>query len=130
MPKLFTAETATRTLPLVSRIVDDIRETYVRLEAMGDRLSGDDTIEGTARERLQEEFDGLASQLTEFARELEAIGCVLKDPSSGLVDFPGEIDGEVVWLCWQAGETDVGWWHPQDSGFTGRQPLPATTRRS
>ncbi len=51
-------------------------------------------------------------------------GCVLKDAAGGLVDYPGEIDGDEVWLCWQPGETEVGYWHPLDTGFSGRRPIP------
>jgi hypothetical protein len=39
------------------------------------------------------------------------------------VDFPGEREGERVWLCWLAGEERVGHWHPLDTGFSGRRPL-------
>jgi hypothetical protein len=47
----------------------------------------------------------------------------LRDPESGLIDFPGEREGEEVWLCWRLGEDHVGWWHPLDSGFISRKPL-------
>jgi len=48
---------------------------------------------------------------------------VLRDPESGLVDFPGERDGRRVWLCWRLGEERVAHWHELDTGFIGRQPL-------
>lgn len=48
---------------------------------------------------------------------------LLRDPETGLVDFPGERDGEPVYLCWRLGEERVAWWHPLDTGFTGRKPL-------
>jgi hypothetical protein len=33
-------------------------------------------------------------------------------------------EGRVVLLCWQLGEGDqIGWWHEQEAGFAGRQPL-------
>lgn len=47
---------------------------------------------------------------------------VLRDPESGLVDFPGEREGRRVWLCWRAGEERVEHWHELDTGFIGRQP--------
>ena len=46
----------------------------------------------------------------------------------GLVDFPAERDGELVYLCWQFGEPEVAFWHGIDDGFAGRQPLPGTAR--
>jgi hypothetical protein len=48
---------------------------------------------------------------------------VVRDPSTGLVDFPAERDGEPVYLCWRLGEDEVAHWHDRDSGFSSRQPL-------
>ena len=123
----FTPELATRTLPLVSRIVDDIRRVYRELEHSRKAIEAADAggIEGDPRDRLQDAFDHSAGELTELARELEPVGCVLKDPAQGLVDFPSTLDGETVWLCWQPGEREVAYWHPFDSGFSARRPLPA-----
>jgi hypothetical protein len=47
----------------------------------------------------------------------------LKDASTGLVDFLGERDGEVVELCWRLGEESVSNWHRIGDGYPGRQPL-------
>lgn len=55
--------------------------------------------------------------------EIESTGVVLRDPESGLCDFPAVRDGEDVYLCWRLDEDEVGWWHPRDTGFAGRQPL-------
>src|SRR5438132_2240990 len=44
-------------------------------------------------------------------RSLEAMEVTLKDATTGLVDFLGERDGEVVELCWRLGEDNVSSWH-------------------
>jgi hypothetical protein len=50
-------------------------------------------------------------------------GILLRDPETGLVDFPGEVDGRPVFLCWRMGEDDVGWYHEHHAGFSSRKPL-------
>jgi hypothetical protein len=50
-------------------------------------------------------------------------GIVLRDPESGLVDFPTERDGRRVFLCWQLGEDRVAFFHEEHGGFSGRTPL-------
>jgi len=55
--------------------------------------------------------------------ELQAMEIVLRDLERGLVDFPALRDGREIYLCWEEGETEIGWWHDQDSGYAGRQPL-------
>jgi hypothetical protein len=42
-----------------------------------------------------------------------------------LLDFPAELDGEPVLLCWLEGDADLAWYHRADVGFLGRRRLPA-----
>ncbi|HEX6401231.1 MAG TPA: DUF2203 family protein, partial [Actinomycetota bacterium] len=50
-------------------------------------------------------------------------GILLRDPETGLIDFPAERDGRRVFLCWRLGEDDVAWYHEEEAGFSGRRPL-------
>ncbi len=54
---------------------------------------------------------------------LEEAGIVIKDIDRGLIDFPALMDDREVFLCWELGEDEVGYWHDLESGFGGRQPL-------
>ena len=51
------------------------------------------------------------------------MGITLRDIERGLIDFPALVGGRQVWLCWQLGETDVGFWHELETGFGSRRPL-------
>jgi hypothetical protein len=62
-------------------------------------------------------------ELSRVVAEIGGLGVVVRDPSTGLVDFPAERDGEPVYLCWRLGEDEVAHWHDRDSGFSGRKPL-------
>ena len=55
--------------------------------------------------------------------ELQSLGCELKDPEMGLVDFLSLRDGREVYLCWHLGEDRIRFWHDLEAGFAGRQPL-------
>ena len=55
--------------------------------------------------------------------ELQAMEVVLRDLDRGLVDFPSIRDGREVFLCWEQGEDEIGYWHDVDSGYGGRRPL-------
>ncbi len=54
---------------------------------------------------------------------LHDIGCVLKDMSIGLVDFPTLHDGREALLCWKYDEPAVLFWHDLQSGYSGRKRL-------
>ena len=54
---------------------------------------------------------------------LEEAGIVLRDIDRGLLDFPA-LDGDrEIFLCWELGEDQIGYWHDLSSGYGGRQPL-------
>ena len=61
--------------------------------------------------------------LKEEVEYLAERGILLRDPETGLVDFPAERDGERVLLCWRLGEGEVAYFHTERSGFRGRRPL-------
>lgn len=60
---------------------------------------------------------------SEAVQEIEYLGVHPKDFRTGLVDFPYDRDGRIVYLCWKLDEDEIGWWHETDAGFAGRQPL-------
>jgi hypothetical protein len=62
-------------------------------------------------------------ELARITAELESLGVVVRDPATGLVDFPAERDGHPVFLCWRVEEDEVSHWHDRDAGYMGRQPL-------
>jgi hypothetical protein len=62
-------------------------------------------------------------QLQRALAELQSVEIVLRDLERGLVDFPALREGREVYLCWEEGEDEVAFWHEQDAGHAGRQPL-------
>ena len=129
MPRTFTVEQANRTLPLVSRIVHDIVTLYPRWrECVGqiELLAADAHAElpDPRLAELEREVQALAAEIDGCIHEIEELGIEYKLPfDAGLVDFPGEIDGRPVYLCWRLGERAVEHWHELDAGFAGRRPL-------
>jgi hypothetical protein len=62
-------------------------------------------------------------ELQAAAAELEAMDVQVRDLDRGLIDFPSVRDGEEIYLCWEEGEAEIGYWHEVDAGFSGRQAL-------
>lgn len=61
--------------------------------------------------------------------EVQALGAVVKDTATGLVDFYGRIDDRLVCLCWRYGEDSIDYYHELDDGFVGRKPLGEARNR-
>ena len=55
--------------------------------------------------------------------EIDAMGVQVKDLDIGLLDFPCEVDGQIVLLCWKLGEKTITHWHGVQEGFAGRKPV-------
>jgi hypothetical protein len=123
---LFTLKQANRALVLVQRVVAAIVSRYEELMDVRRELEQLRVTAGR-HERAEELNDQIAhcvEDLNDLNRELAAIGCVLKDWRSGLVDFPAVYHGQRVWLCWRLGEPGVRHWHRLNAGFAERAPLP------
>lgn len=116
--RLFTPAEATRMLPLVRRIVEDILAAgrAMRAHAVQPRPDPEQV-------RL---YDRELEQLRSLIRELEELGCSFKDWrfDVGLVDFPARIDGEDVLLCWRSDEPAIRFYHALEDGYAGRKPIP------
>lgn len=118
MEKIFTLEEANQTLPLVRKIVDDILRQGETLRELSKKIG--------AHAEENEEVKALMAQLEDLFEELESLGCYYKDWNftMGLVDFPAEIEGEPVFLCWRSDEPSLLFYHGIEEGFPGRKPIP------
>lgn len=129
--KYFTLAEANATLPLVRAIVQDIaqlapelRDRHERLQRLapeeGQRLSSANREEV---EHIQAELEREHERMNEYFAELGKLGIELKDPFTGLLDFPALRDNREVYLCWKLGEPEVAHWHELNAGFAGRQQI-------
>jgi hypothetical protein len=62
-------------------------------------------------------------ELRQAMLELHEREIVLRDLDRGLIDFPSVRDDREVYLCWEEGESEIGFWHEPGAGFAGRRAL-------
>jgi hypothetical protein len=131
--RLFTIEQANQMLPLVRAIATDMsqlsREVIERRERLATLLAGRAPNQAdpyrSELAQIEEELERDTERLHEYVEELLALGVEPKNGLEGLCDFPAEMDGRIVYLCWKLGEPEVLHWHELDAGFAGRQALTA-----
>ncbi len=92
---------------------------------------GLDPVEDDTEEvaQLRAETKELIAAYRQTWHEVEALGAVVKDPQKGLVDFYGQMDGQLVWLCWQYGEDEVSHYHGVAEGFASRKLVERTDKQ-
>ncbi|MHB1501583.1 MAG: DUF2203 family protein [Candidatus Dormibacteria bacterium] len=117
----YTVEQANRVLPELIQLLAQLQEAVglatsevARLAPLAGHNGGGSWASEilTAGQRAQERFS-----------RLQSAGILLRDLETGLVDFPAQMDGQPVYLCWRLGEETVGFWHSRDRGFSARRPL-------
>ena len=129
--KYFTPDEANAALPLVRAIVRDIAALapalFERRQWLERHEPGSDDPYSEELQQLRAEYERDYDRMMEYVEELAGLGVQVKDPLTGLVDFPCWLGNREVYLCWRLGEDEVGHWHEVDAGFAGRQKLKVTS---
>lgn len=128
VPRLFTLDEANALIPDLIPILVTLRSN--RAAALTVQQSLDDLTPamrgngaGLRAAELEQELRQLALRIAAGVRQITRLGVEIKNLDHGLIDFPSERDGRVVYLCWHLGEDRIAFWHEIDSGYPGRQPL-------
>lgn len=136
--RVFTLEAVNALVPRLCDLVKDQLERRSRIEkllaelgkSLGDVpdtivLSPSDTPDVRTRKRE------LVTHIERYRagwREVEKTGAVLKDAKLGLLDFYGNVDGKLVWLCWRYPEKEIRFYHALSEGFSARKPILADAK--
>ncbi len=130
--KTFTLAEAESLLPILESLLRtsiEGKKTIETIEAQFEELksriflAGGMTldIEKAARQRAL--HDKTVQQVRDAVAEIHAIGVQVKDLDIGLLDFPCQVENEIVLLCWKYGETGITHYHGLEDGFAGRKPI-------
>ncbi len=119
----YSLEEASALLPWVAKQLERLRSARDRLGDVDARAAlaaiGQANGGGQAGKVVSEGF----LELRELMLELREREIVLRDLDRGLIDFPSLRGEEEVYLCWEDGEAEIGFWHEPEAGFAGRRPL-------
>jgi hypothetical protein len=86
-------------------------------------LNGGMSINVIRMARLKSEREKAFQRVKDAMAEIDAIGVQVKDLDIGLLDFPCEVDGRMILLCWKLGEKAITHWHGESEGYAGRKPV-------
>jgi hypothetical protein len=93
-------------------------------------LNGGTHVDVVAVARRKAERAKAEQRAKDALAEIDSIGVQVKDIDIGLLDFPCEVDGKTVLLCWKMGENSITHWHGTDEGFAGRKLIDERIARS
>lgn len=122
--RLFTVEEANELLPTLQEL---LQEVYLHRDALREKAPHMEPIlqaaTGNGGGKIGSEYGVEAYKLYLSIERIRELGVILKDLNMGLLDFPHEREGRVVFLCWHPPEERVEYWHEIEAGYAGRQPL-------
>jgi hypothetical protein len=109
-----------------------IEEVDEELEELSQRVfvNGGMLLDVPYWSRRKAEREKALQKAKDAVAEINAIGVQVKDLDIGLLDFPCNVDGEVVLLCWKMGEDKITHYHGVEEGFAGRKPIDERIERA
>jgi hypothetical protein len=130
--RTFTLDEAHSLLPVLESLLRSaigskklMEEIDGEMQALTHRifLNGGTHVDVVATARRKAERAKAEQRAKDALAEIDSIGVQVKDIDIGLLDFPCEVGGEIVLLCWKMGESSITHWHSPEEGFAGRKPI-------
>lgn len=117
--RIFTPDEARALMPEVLRKADALVDIRADLAELAQELR----TSGRSERGGVPEAKALEARLDELVEWFNSHDLEVKGLAPLLLDFPAELDGLSVRLCWLEGERELGWYHRSDLGFVGRRRL-------
>jgi hypothetical protein len=137
--RTFTLEEAQSLVPVLESLLRTaiagkklMEQVEGEMQALGHRifLNGGTHVDVVAVARRKAERARAEQRAKDALAEIDSIGVQVKDLDIGLLDFPCEVEGRVVLLCWKMGEQSITHWHSPEEGFAGRKLIDERIARS
>jgi hypothetical protein len=128
----FTLEEAQSLLPVLESLLRTaidgkklIETVDAELQDLAHRvfLSGGLLVNIIQVARRKAEREKTIQRVKDTLAEIDATGVQVKDLDIGLLDFPCQVEGRTVLLCWKLGEKGIAHWHDTSEGFASRKPI-------
>lgn len=137
--RTFTLDEAQSLVPVLESLLRSaivgkklMEEVEAEVQALGHRifLNGGTHVDVVAVARRKAERAKAEQRAKDALAEIDSIGVQVKDLEIGLLDFPCEVEGRIVLLCWKMGEQSITHWHSPEEGFAGRKLIDERIARS
>ena len=130
--RTFTLDEAQTLLPILESLLKQaiqgkklIEEVDAELQETAHRvfLNGGTLVNVVHLARRKAEREKAIRRIKDAVAEIDATGVQVKDLDVGLLDFPCQVEGEIILLCWKLGEEKITHWQSTSEGFAGRKPI-------
>ncbi len=134
--RIFSLEEANALIPQIEKILSEIDAKKENWERLHDLYFLNElvleAVSPSHSEKWQDDLEKEALELDETVLEfrkslhqIESIGCILRYLDSGLVEFPSEKEGHLIYLSWIRGEKTVNHYRSPEERMSERHLLAA-----
>src|SRR5579872_873889 len=110
---------------LIQEVDEEFHELQQRIY-----LNGGTALNVVPLAKRKAEREKTLQRVKDAMSEIDAMGVQVKDLDIGLLDFPCEVEGQTILLCWKLGEDSITHWHGISEGFAGRKPIDQRIARA
>jgi len=137
--RTFTLDEAQSLLPILESLLRAaiagkklMEEVDAEMQALSHRIfvNGGTHVDVVPLARRKAERAKAEQRAKDAIAEIDSIGVQVKDLDIGLLDFPCEVEGQIILLCWKLGEKSITHWHGTQEGFAGRKPIDERIARN
>jgi hypothetical protein len=139
MSKNFTVSEAQTLLPVLESLLRGAQKTALRVAELDSEmqqlnqrifLCGGMHVDVVAAARRRGEREKAVQSTKETISEIDSIGVQVQSLEEGELDFPCQLGGELVLLCWKIGEPAITHWHGMEDDADARKPFDSRFDRS
>ncbi len=124
--KVFSLEEANALLPELDSLLEQFETKHDAFKRFEDQLFFEEILDhAEPHETKLKELEACLVALEKEIEKIQTLGCLLRHPERGWVDFLARRNEELICYCWRRGEEGIQFYHSLGGGFLERQPLNA-----
>lgn len=125
--QIFNLEEANELIPELESLLSEIKKCQFGLgEIRSEIKKAGDNAMANGGSPYGPRFVLVFEKIVKNVEKVQEMGVLVKDMEQGLCDFPCNLDGRIVYLCWKLGESEIKWYHEVQDGFNGRKKIEKT----
>jgi hypothetical protein len=122
--KVFSLDEANSLIPQLQALLDDLEKKQESFHKLQDELFFEELLDDSPPSEVQlQELEQTLHRLEKELKEIRSLGCLLRHPERGLVDFLAKEGEQWIYFCWRRGERDIQFYHSLRGGYFERKPL-------
>ncbi|MBI4115319.1 MAG: DUF2203 family protein [Candidatus Omnitrophica bacterium] len=127
--KVFNQEEINSLIPHLESLLAELETKHEDFRKLQDELFFEELLEDSEPSDIRiRQLEETLLKLEEQIQKICELGCLLRHPEKGLVDFLARKGEDWIYYCWRRGEKQIQFYHTLRGGYLERQPLDLSSQ--